>query len=106
MFPKLFVAIVFAAAIGAVLLGLRQHRLEMMHDMVRVHREMDAVRQQTWDLQVRIAERLEPEALRDAVERADLSLEPAVPPALLPRGPVSVHPRVAEIEYEPRPDQR
>lgn len=105
MFPKLFVAIVFAAAVGAALLGLRQHRLELMHDMVRVHREMDAVRQQTWDVQVRIAEQLEPEALRQAIEQADLSLEPAAPPALLPQGPVSAHPRVAEMEHGPRIDQ-
>ncbi|MEX0655683.1 MAG: hypothetical protein WD534_16420 [Phycisphaeraceae bacterium] len=106
MYPKLFVAIVFAVVIGAVLLGMRQQRLEAMHEMVRMHREMDAIRQQTWDLQVRIAGELEPELLREAVERANLTLEPATPPALAVPGPAQRHPRVAEMEHGSRFDQR
>lgn len=105
MYPKLFVAIVFAVGIGAVLLGLRQQRLETMHDMVRMHREMDAVHQQTWDMQVRIANQLEPEMLREAVEQAQLTLEPVAPPAMAVPVPVRRHPRVAEMEHASRFDQ-
>lgn len=105
MFAKLFVAILFATVIGSALLDMRQQRLETMHAMVRLHREMDDVRQKTWDLQVRIAGHTEPEKLREAVEQADLSLEPASPPPLMVL-PVQRPPRVAEIEHGSRFKQR
>lgn len=62
----------------AVLLGLRQQRLELMHEMSVLHRQMDADRKQTWDLQTRIAENARPEAIRLAAERVGLDLRSAV----------------------------
>lgn len=79
MLPKLIAVVVFATAVAAVLLGLRQQRLEMMNEMARMHGEINTSRQDVWDLQVKIAERMEPEALNAAIARVGLQLEPITP---------------------------
>lgn len=84
MLAKLIMVVVFAAAIGAVLLGLRQQRLQMSHEMAKMHAKINKARQETWDMQVRISERMEPEALKEAIERAKLDLEPITPGAPVP----------------------
>ena len=77
MFAKLLTALVFAVLIGACLFNLRQQRLELMHEVTDLHRQMNRDRQATWDTQVRIAERTGPQALRDALARTGLEMEPA-----------------------------
>lgn len=79
MFPKLLIAVALCVAVAAALLSLRQQRLQTMHEIARLHEQMDAARQRTWDLQVRIAQQLEPGALQAALKRASLELEPLVP---------------------------
>ena len=79
MFPKVLLAIVAAAAVGAGVLALRQQRLALRHEMALLHREMDQARRETWRLQAGIAERASPEAIRVAVERHGLELEPILP---------------------------
>ena len=79
MFTKLLAVIVFVTAVGAALLALRQQRLESMHDMATLHGQMDQDRQATWDCQVRLAEAVEPARLREAIERAQLKLQPLPP---------------------------
>ena len=77
MFVKLLTALVFAVAIGAAVFNLRQQRLELMHEITGLHRQMNSDRQATWDTQVRIAERAQPQALREALARAGMDMEPA-----------------------------
>ncbi|WP_432799411.1 hypothetical protein [Poriferisphaera sp. WC338] len=79
MFSRLLVAIICAAAIGIGLLALRQQRLEMMHEMTRLHSEMDVIRRDIWEKQVKIAEKTDPQSLKEASARANLVLEPATP---------------------------
>ena len=78
MFTKLLTALVFAVVIGACVFNLRQQRLELMHEVTDLHRQMNNDRQATWDTQVRIAERTQPEVLREALVRAGMEMEPAV----------------------------
>ena len=79
MLAKMITVVVFAAAVGAVLLGLRQQRLQLMHEMARMHAQMNRNRQDTWDLQVKIAEKTQPTELREAIARLNLELEPITP---------------------------
>jgi cell division protein FtsL len=79
MLTKLIAVVVIVTVLAAVLLGLRQQRLQMMHEMARTHSQINTARQDVWDLQVRIAERMEPEFLRAAIQRAGLELEPITP---------------------------
>lgn len=78
MFLKLLTTLAFATLVAVALLGLRQQRLEAMHDMAQLQAEMDQARQHTWDLQVRIAGRMEPGTLLEAMDRAELALEPVI----------------------------
>jgi cell division protein FtsL len=78
MFTKLLTALVLMVVIGSAVFSLRQQRLELMHEITGLHRQMNRDRQRTWDMQVRIADRTRPGALRDAIARAGLDMEPAV----------------------------
>ena len=68
--------VVLLSAVGAGLLGLRQQQLNDKHAMAQSHAEMKDAREHIKDLQVRIAKMTRPEALKDAIERADLRVEP------------------------------
>ena len=97
MFPKLTLVIVLTAGIGAALLGLRQQRLALMHEMAKLHQQMLQDRQATWDLQVRNNTELAPRQLKMAIEQAGLDLVPITP--------VQVEPpyQLAEGAYAPQP---
>lgn len=69
-------AVILLSAIGAGLLGLRQQQLNDKHSMAQSHAEMKNDRETIKDLQVRIAKLTRPEALRDAIERARLEMQP------------------------------
>ena len=69
-------AVILLSAIGAGLLGLRQQQLNDKHAMAQSHAEMKNDRETIKDLQVRIAKLTRPEALRDAIERARLEMQP------------------------------
>ncbi|MCC6682811.1 MAG: hypothetical protein IT445_18075 [Phycisphaeraceae bacterium] len=94
MFPKLAVILVLSAVIAATLLHLRQQRLLLMNQMADFQQQMDDNREQTWDLQVRIHQRLTPDQLREAIARRQLDLAPMVPldpnAALLAEAPYDV----------------
>lgn len=78
MFTKLLTALVMVVVIGACIFNLRQQRLELMHEVTGLHRQMNRDRQATWDTQVRIAERTQPEVLRESLVRAGMEMEPAI----------------------------
>jgi cell division protein FtsL len=76
MFWKLLALIVLATATGSTLLGLRHQQLQIAHETVRLHLQIDRSRKRMWDLQIRIAEHLEPVRLRASIAEAPLDLEP------------------------------
>ncbi len=80
MFARLLFTIASLTVIAAALLGLRQQRLQTMHAMAQLHVRMDADRKATWDAQAQIAEGMHPAALREAVRRVGLELEPLPSP--------------------------
>jgi len=93
MFPKLTLAILLAACIGAALLTLRQQRLTMVHEMAQFHRRINDDRQATWDRQVRIHEMLHPRRLQEKIaELPDVVLVPIIPEPTLTE-PVVEHAR-------------
>lgn len=83
MFIKWLSLIVFAVAVAAGLLVFRQQQIDAMHVMTRQHARMHSQQQALWMLQSDIASNLQPDSLREALERAQLELEPDVadPPA-------------------------
>lgn len=92
MFTRGLVVIVLAVVVAVVLLSLRQQRLAMMHDIAKLRDKMDASRQATWDMQIRIASRIDPPRLVKAIERAKLHLEPTTP------GAVQSNPQVVAVK--------
>lgn len=68
--------VVLLSAVGAGLLGLRQHQLNDRHAIAVSHAEMKTARENIKDLQVRIAKMTRPEALQEAIERVELRVEP------------------------------
>ena len=73
------------------MLVLRQKRLELSHQIARHCQEIDLTRQRTWDRQARIASRLEPGQLREALDRTGLLVEPVVTPeAERPHAPIAL----------------
>lgn len=79
MWLKATVCVVFAAATAMSLLALRQKRIDLMHEMAEHHAQMRHSRQELWQLQVEIADRLKPDKLRQAVQRTGLALQPVIP---------------------------
>lgn len=68
--------VLLLTAIGAGLLGLRRQQLNDKHAMAESHTQLKRDRELIKDMQVRIARRTTPEALRAAIDRAGLVLEP------------------------------
>lgn len=68
--------VVLLSAVGAGVLGLRQQQLNDKHAMAESHAAMKEAREHIKDLQVRIAKMTRPEALNEAIERAELQVEP------------------------------
>ena len=68
--------VVLLSAVGAGVLGMRQQQLNDKHAMAEMHAEMKDAREHIKDLQVRIAKMTRPEALKDAIERTELQVEP------------------------------
>ncbi len=97
MFIKLLTALIMAVVIGATVFHIRQQRLELMHEITVLHRQMNRDRQETWDVQVRIAQQAQPQALREALARVGMPMEPIAvenaPSSESPTGTELVHAR-------------
>ena len=78
VFIPLVCLILFMTVVSAALLGLRQNRIEATHDIAVLHREITQTRFTIWDLQERVARRLNPERLRGALSRVHPDLEPLI----------------------------
>ena len=85
-FGKALFTLISLVIVAAVLLTMRQQRFETMHEMAQLHRQMNDDRQRLWNLQTDISRRLEPDALRAAMVRAQLTIEPLRPRMAHPSG--------------------
>ena len=80
MFARVLVTIVLGVGIAVGLLALRQEELELMHEMTKMHKQIDETRREIWDIQVKIAEESTPRELQDAMREANMELRPIVEP--------------------------
>ncbi len=67
MFCKLLVVIACLGATACGLLSARHQRIEAARDSIRLHAQLDELRQGEWTLDLQIANRVRPEALHDAL---------------------------------------
>ncbi len=79
MRSKLAVLIVFAAAMACSMLVMRQKRIEAAHQIAQSYQRIEATRYELWDLQSRIAQRIEARNLATALREANLRFEPTTP---------------------------
>ncbi len=82
MYAKVLALIVFATIVALLLLAMRQQRVEAMHQIVNLHRQIEQDRHALWRWQSRIADSTNPVSLRQAIDRTSLDLEPAGTPGL------------------------
>jgi len=73
---RYLVVVITLTAIGAGLLGMRQQQLNDKHAIAVWHSQMREDRETIKGLQVRIAKHATPGALREAIDRNGLRLEP------------------------------
>jgi len=76
MFFKRAAVIVAMTLLSVALLELRHRRLELVFEMTTSHRQLDKTRKSMWQTQTQIARLLEPKALEQAINQAQLQLEP------------------------------
>ena len=81
MFSRLLTLILWMAVIAAVLLALRQNRIEMTQRILALHLQVQQSRHALWDQQIAIAEHVRPAELLASIGRAQLNLEPIAPVA-------------------------
>ena len=81
MYAKILSAIVIAAGIAVALVGFREQRLFLSHDMASCHERINLKRQQLWDLQSQLAEQVTPVTLTESIGVTSLEMEPVTPSA-------------------------
>ncbi len=86
MFPKTALVILVTLLSAACLLGMRQRRLMLAHDITQTLRDMDHTRQSLWNLQGKIASYTHPNDVNQQVENTGLHVEPLHTPAPSPAG--------------------
>ncbi len=64
MFGKLLILVLALALAGAMLLVMRQHRVESAYRMSTLHRELLRQEQALWDARRAVAEAVRPDAIR------------------------------------------
>lgn len=79
MFRKLVVLSLMLVLLGCSLLLLRQHRLELAHEAVMIHRQIHHTRQDIWNVQASASSQLTPRGLSRRISESGLALEPRVP---------------------------
>jgi hypothetical protein len=76
---KLLICLLGGAAIGLVLLQLRQQHLELSHQNAELHDEIRSHEAKLWDQQVQIAIYTAPNAIQRTVDANSLRLTPQSP---------------------------
>ena len=76
---KLLICILFSALLGAVVLELRQQRLELNFQCNRLHTQIEANQSKLWNQQLQIAVYTAPNAISETVGKRDLKMVPQTP---------------------------
>ena len=76
---KLLICIACSAVLGAVMLQLRQQRLEMNFQTNRLHNRIEQSQSKLWNQQLQIAVYTAPNAISRTVGEKDLKLVPQSP---------------------------
>ena len=83
---KLLLTLVFGLFLAALLLGLRQQRLELNYQMNQLHDQIRASQAKLWNQQLQIAVYTAPNAISQTVGNHDLKMVPESPvPSKQPR---------------------
>jgi len=78
---KLVLTLAFATLIGAVLLQLRQQRIEINYQNNKLHRQIENAQIKLWNQQLQIATYTAPNAVFNTVNTDGLKMVPRVPAA-------------------------
>src|SRR5689334_1042423 len=76
---KLLLTLVFGLILAALLLGLRQQRLELNYQMNQLHDQIRASQAKLWNQQLQIAVYTAPNAISQTVGNHDLKMVPESP---------------------------
>ena len=76
---KLLLCLIFAVVIAAVMLQLRQQRLELDHQANMLHNSIEAQQAKLWSQQLQIAVYTAPNAISKTVGDKNLKLVPQSP---------------------------
>jgi len=73
---KLCLCMIFALLLAALVLQLRQQKLELSHQANQLHNDIEAQQARLWSQQLQIAEVTAPNALSHTLNERDLQLVP------------------------------
>ncbi len=76
---KLLICILCAGLLAAVMLQLRQQRLELAHQLNKLHGEIELVQIKLWNQQLQIATCTAPNAIAQTVKQYEMTLVPGSP---------------------------
>ena len=76
---KLLVCLVFFLALGVAVLQLRQQRLELSHQALALHNQIEARQAHLWSQQLQIAVYTAPNAIAQTMSQQSLHMAPAFP---------------------------
>jgi len=76
---KLLLCIFCSALLGALLLQLRQQRLELNFQTNRLHNQIEQSQAKLWNQQLQIAVYTAPNAISETVGKRDLKMVPQAP---------------------------
>jgi cell division protein FtsL len=76
---KLLICIFFCAVLGAIMLELRQQRLELNFQANRLHTQIESSQSKLWNQQLQIAVYTAPNAISKTVGERDLKMVPQTP---------------------------
>jgi len=80
MYAKCLIVLIGVSVTGFILLGLRQQRLKLAHEITSAVREMDDERKTLWEVHGELNAAARPQALRDSLADLGLRLEPVMRP--------------------------
>lgn len=84
MFAKLVTLTLLFVCLAGSMLVLRQQRLQLANESVRLHGQVVDLREGIWDAQTRAAGQLRPQQIESRIAEAQIAVQLAPPPTLGP----------------------
>jgi cell division protein FtsL len=76
---KLLICLAASLILGALVLQLRQQKLDLNNEVSRLHRQIEDRQSDLWNQQVQIAIYTAPNAIRNTIDSQNLKLVPQMP---------------------------